>query len=373
MKCLGNSTELCGGSNRLSLYTHVSAAKPAAKFAFAANQVPASSSSPESSSGIQSSATTGATAQSASTVSSTTSTPSSTESSTKPSSTKFTSTTSTSSSYLSMKTSTLVSSVRTSETASQTSQTSTKTTLVPTPSQTVGSYEYLGCANQTSPLALTGMSRTSADSMTNELCQAFCLKNNYGLAATQDGTTCYCGNGLQSYAALGQQSCKTPCSGNSSEICGGNDGSGNRYLSVWNSTSTTIPATTVKQVGYYVSQGCYSSIKANTPILTGSTYTSTTDMSVESCVGYCITKGYSIAGVQSGTCYCDSALAKTAKNEAPNACNVPCGGNTREFCGASDKWNVYKYDLTSVDSQGVPNAMNLANPATAVANSTAAA
>ena len=84
-------------------------------------------------------------------------------------------------------------------------------------------------------------------------------------------------------------------------------------------------------------------------------------------------KGYSIAGVQSRTCNCDSALAKTAKNEAANACDVPCAGNTREFCGASDKWNVYQYDLASVDSQGVPKAMNLANPAIVAANLTAAA
>jgi len=206
--------------------------------------------------------------------------------------------------------------------------------------------------------------------MTNELCQAFCLQNNYGLAATQDGQTCYCGNGLQSYSAVGFQSCTSPCSGNSTEICGGRDASGNKYLSVWNSTSTSIPATTVKQVGYYLSQGCYSS---TTPILNATTHTDSTGMSVESCVGYCITQGYGVAGVQAGTCACDSALGGTAKMEAAGACNVPCVGNSREFCGASGKWNVYLKNATSVDGNGVPVSMNQPNQATVASNSTGAA
>ena len=112
---------------------------------------------------------------------------------------------------------------------------------------------------------------------------------------------------------------------------------------------------------------------SNTPILNSTTYTNITSTSVESCVGYCITKGFIVAGLQRGTCYCDSALGETSKKEAVDACNVPCVGNRREFCGASGKWNVYKQDLASVDSNGVPAAMNLANPATVVANSTVAA
>ena len=80
-------------------------------------------------------------------------------------------------------------------------------------------------------------------------------------------------------------------------------------------------------------------------------------------MGYCITKGYNVAGVQQGTCYCDSALAKTAKKEDVATCNSPCVGNSREFCGASDKWSVYGLDMNSVDSEGVPKGMNQPNEA----------
>ena len=357
---MGNSSELCGGSNRLTLYTHVTAVKVQAKFAFANKASSSSSDAPTGSSSstdppLSKSSTTSVSGKTTSTTSSPT---------------KQVSTTTSASSHTTTKPSTFISSVKPKSTTTSHTTSSTKTTLIPTPSQTVGSYSYLGCANQTNPLALVGMSKKDAKGMTNEACQAYCLKNNYGLAATQDGDTCYCGNGLQSYSSLNHQTCKTPCAGNSSEICGGHDTQGNKFLSVWNSTSTSIPATTVKQVGYYVSQGCYSSAQ-NAPILKGTTYVSPNGTSVESCVGYCITKGFAVAGVQGKTCYCDSALAKTAQKEATAACNAPCPGNMREFCGAAGKWNVYEKDLASVNAEGVPTSMNVANVAMINANTTA--
>ena len=190
------------------------------------------------------------------------------------------------------------------------------------------------------------------------------MDNNYGIAATQNGDTCYCGNGLQSYSAVGQNSCNVPCAGNQTEICGGAES-----LSVWNSTSSTIPPTTVKAVGFYALDGCYSGPN----MLTASSYTSTSKMTVETCVGYCITKGYKVAGVQDGkTCYCDATLATTAKNETLASCNVLCAGNNREFCGAFAKNLVYQYDMSSV-TNGVPKAMNQPNQATITANTTSTA
>ena len=209
------------------------------------------------------------------------------------------------------------------------------------------------------------MSKTDTKSTTTETCQKYCLDNNYGIAATQNGDTCYCGNGLQSYSAVGQKSCDVPCAGNQTEICGGSES-----LSVWNSTSSTIPPTTVKAVGAYPLDGCYS----GTSILTGATYTNATAMTVEACVGYCITTGYQVAGVQDGkTCSCDKTLATTAKKETSLAsCNVLCAGNKREFCGAYGKSLVYQYDQSSV-TNGVPNAINQPNKATITANTTSTA
>lgn len=197
--------------------------------------------------------------------------------------------------------------------------------------------------------------------MTAETCQKFCIDNNYGLAATQNGDTCYCGNGLQSYSAVGQNSCNVPCAGNKTEICGGANS-----LSVWNSTSASIPPTTVKAVGYYALGGCYN----GTDILKAASYTSATGLTVESCVGYCITKGFKFAGLKDGkTCYCDSELATMATEEPLASCNVLCAGNKREFCGAYGRNLVYQYDMASV-TNGVPKSLNQPNPATITANNT---
>lgn len=273
-----------------------------------------------------------------------------------------------------------VSSVSTLQTSTSKPASSSATTsstvvrLVPTPGQTINSYVYLGCANETSPRALVGISKTDSSNTTTESCQQLCFQNNYGLAATENGNTCFCGNGLQSGSTLGQTLCNTPCVGNSSETCGGIDGSNNKYLSVWNSTSNAIPPTMVKQVGKYPLDNCYSDFNSTQPILSGSTLTNATSMTVEACVGYCSSNNFGLAGLSYGkTCYCGQSLANNAQVLPLAQCNMLCTGNLREFCGAYQKLLVYKSNSASVDANGVPLAINQSNSASIAANTTAPA
>lgn len=291
-----------------------------------------------------------------------------------PSSTLKTSVTSGASSLIS--TASSPSTFQTSVSKSASSSVSSSSTAVrfePTPGQTVGSYVYLGCANETSPRALVGVSKTDKTGTTTKSCQQLCFQNNYGLAATENGDTCFCGNGLQSFSRLGKTSCNAPCAGNSSETCGGIDGSNNKYLSVWNSTSSAIPPTMVKQVGSYPLDNCYSDSNT-TRALTGSTLTNATSMTVEACVEYCITKDYALAGLSYGkTCYCGPSLNATAQVLPLAQCNMLCTGNRREFCGSYQTLLVYKKDSSSVDSNGVPKAINQPNVASITANTTSPA
>lgn len=159
--------------------------------------------------------------------------------------------------------------------------------------------------------------------------------------------------------------------GNTSEICGGSGDT--KYLSVWNSTSTTIPPTQVKAVGYYPLSGCYNDT-LNAHALNAATYTNSTGMSAEACVGFCITKNYGVAGLENGqSCYCGSTLASSVKSVAAAQCNMPCTGNRREFCGAYSQLLVYKQDPSSVTADGVPKVVNRDNSAIIVANNTAPA
>lgn len=89
--------------------------------------------------------------------------------------------------------STTISSTATTQSSTGSSTTTTSAgTFTPTPSQVVGGWEYLGCANETAPRALSAASYSNATSMTTESCQAFCSTGgtNYGLAATEYSSQC---------------------------------------------------------------------------------------------------------------------------------------------------------------------------------------
>ncbi|MCJ1427050.1 hypothetical protein MMC29_004953 [Sticta canariensis] len=119
----------------------------------------------------------------------------------------------------------------------------------------------------------------------------------------------------------------------------------------------------VKAVGAYPLDGCYNDT-LNPHALNATTYTNSTSMSVEACVGYCITKNYDVAGLENGqSCYCSSTLPPSVASVDVAQCNMLCTGNQREFCGSYDKLLVYKKDPSSVNTNGVPAVVNQDNSA----------
>ncbi|KAL8727802.1 MAG: hypothetical protein Q9166_005794 [cf. Caloplaca sp. 2 TL-2023] len=350
--CPGNNAQICGGSNRLTLYTHKPASQPQAKLAAArvgSAETSTSSSTTSSSSGTSSSPT-----------STTKTSTSSSSSATAPFTTSSSSST------------TSRSSTSTTSTTSSTTRITSSSTLYPTPSQTISSYTYAGCANATNPLALNALSKSSSSSMDLSTCQSYCTENNYGLSGVQNGDTCYCGNGLQFFSAIQEETglakdskCNVPCTGNATEICGAKE-----YLSVWNATEAVkIPPTMVKQVGYYPLKGCFNSTVKGTmtasPLLNATSTSLPTSLSVENCAGYCATRGYAVAGMEDGkTCSCDSKLETSAEELELSMCNVVCAGNKREFCGAEKKVLVYVLNSSSVDGEGRPKSFGQENKAT---------
>lgn len=58
--------------------------------------------------------------------------------------------------------------------------------------------------------------------MTSNKCLVLCSYNTYMYAGLQYGTECWCGNSLDPLAKpTDAAKCAIPCSGNSSETCGG--------------------------------------------------------------------------------------------------------------------------------------------------------
>lgn len=373
-QCPGNSSEYCGAGNRLNMYM-LSAAATTANVNLQAFSISTTSSgtssqatsSTSTGSTPPSKSSTGSTSVTSTSVSTSSSSPSMTRASTSDTtSSKSSSTPSSSTSSSSTPSSSMSSSSMSSSSTSSSSTTSSAVTSTPTVGQTTNNWAYLGCANETNPRALAGASYTSTSAMTIEKCQSFCSSstNNYGLAGIEYGGECYCGNGLQSYSAVGFQGCNMPCTGNKTELCGGSN-----RLSVYNLT-TYVPPTTVKQVGTFLSQGCYNEA-ANGRLLSGASYTNSTDMSVESCVNFCAAKGSDFAGLEyAQECYCGSSLPSTATAVDASMCNMLCTGNKKEFCGATSKLNVYKNTPSSVSSAGTPKMANALNTAVIEPNTT---
>ncbi|KAI9785690.1 MAG: hypothetical protein M1839_008707 [Geoglossum umbratile] len=222
-------------------------------------------------------------------------------------------------------------------TSSPTSALTSSTTAASTTSSSATStppWQYLGCANETNPRALPGAS--TSGSMTIEKCQSYCLGANYPLAGLEYGGECYCGTGLQNNSTLGFNGCNMACSANSSQICGGSS-----RLSVYNYT-LFVPTIIVPSVGTYQFQGCYTE-GSGTRALSGYTFSNSTGMTAELCVGTCKTKGFSCAGAEYGReCYCGNVIDASAAKVPDTDCKMPCSGNQREYCGAGNRLVVYR-------------------------------
>jgi hypothetical protein len=70
-------------------------------------------------------------------------------------------------------------------------------------------------------------------------------------------------------------------------------------------------------------------------------------MTVEKCAAFCKSNNNTVAGVEYGTqCYCGDTIAGfsvSSGGQDPIAygCNMPCGGNSAEYCGGPVRLNVY--------------------------------
>ncbi|KZO96175.1 glycoside hydrolase family 71 protein [Calocera viscosa TUFC12733] len=199
----------------------------------------------------------------------------------------------------------------------------------------------LGCVpDSTSARVLSGTS-TASSSMSTESCQSYCFSSGYLYAGTESGSTCFCGNSVPS--GLGSSSsCSTPCSGNSGETCGGN-----LALSLYQSGFGGSAGSTSQ----WVSLGCY--VDASSRALT-KMYADSLSMTMEWCQNYCLSAGYTFAGVEyAEECMCDNAI-QTGSGQGVLAtdgrCDMGCLGNTAEQCGGTWGINIWQYTTVTVSN-----------------------
>ena len=216
-----------------------------------------------------------------------------------------------------------------------------------------------------------------------------------------------CGNTLSGGggpAPDGFSGCNMPCSGNSSEYCGGSNrldmyqapGTGAQPISASSSSrssstsvspstkasSSVTPAATSKTASStasktstapatstaaanglpsgWVYKGCYID-NAKGRVLPMQ-LPANSSLTVESCVGSCYAQGYSVAGMEYSTeCYCGNAIYSGGTLASSDSdCNMACGGNANEKCGAGNRLSVYSngtlttYQPAVAQTSGLP-------------------
>ncbi|TVY84936.1 WSC domain-containing protein [Lachnellula suecica] len=195
-------------------------------------------------------------------------------------------------------------------------------------------FVYAGCfSDPSAPRALLYDSPLDSQNMTVEKCVAFCKGNDYRYAGLEYYGECFCGasvNGPQ----IDESNCNFPCTGNNSEICGGND-----IISIYQ--DPTFPSVNQADISDYQPLGCYSEGTSGRSLAWRQDQVSSTSLTIESCLSACKTGGYSIAGVEFGQeCYCGVVLGNGTLPQT-SGCDVPCTGNSAEICGGSGTLNLF--------------------------------
>ncbi|KAI8811928.1 WSC domain-containing protein, partial [Cladochytrium replicatum] len=222
----------------------------------------------------------------------------------------------------------------------------------------------------------------TSGSMTVEKCSDNC--KGYKFFGVEYGNECYCGDTLSNGGtSMDASGCNMKCSGNSGQFCGGSNRLGlyetNSYPTSPSPSPSPKPSASPSPVAspspspkpsaspspvaspspspvtspsplpvptYGVSaapsnwkvSGCYSDQRIYRT-LTGK-YTSGS-MTVQKCADSCA--GYKYFGVEYGDeCYCGNVLANGGSSQDIKGCNMACKGNSKLFCGGSDRLGLYE-------------------------------
>ncbi|KAI9745866.1 MAG: hypothetical protein M1818_000547 [Claussenomyces sp. TS43310] len=108
--------------------------------------------------------------------------------------------------------------------------------------------------------------------------------------------------------------------------------------------------------------GCWTEA-TDSRALKDESYTSTTNMTAESCLTFCSKYNLPFAGVEYGQeCYCGSVLQAGSALTAATDCNMACTGNQWETCGAGSRLQVFKANVAATSSGPSSTATSSSSP-----------
>lgn len=205
------------------------------------------------------------------------------------------------------------------------------------------SYSYVGCYTDDVNSRTLPAATNSDNNMTLSECSNFC--SGYQYFGTEYTTQCFCGTTLSSSSTeAAETDCSMPCGGDSTETCGGPN-----RLSVYTNNNYVTPGGATIPGYQYV--GCYNDTAAARSL--SGTYTYSSEMTVEACATFC--NGATYFGVEYyNECYCGDTLAADSVKQPVTDCSYVCSGNKSEFCGGSNRLDLYQLGSTIVTTTSSP-------------------
>jgi hypothetical protein len=138
--------------------------------------------------------------------------------------------------------------------------------------------------------------------------------NGYRYAGLEYYGECFCGatvNGVQ----IDESNCNYPCTGNSSEVCGGTD-----IISVYQDPTFLPVDDTI--ITDYKPLGCYSDLGPDGRTLAWQQTVDATALTVETCLTACKQEGYPFAGVEyAQECWCGVVLGLSHYSSRTRVCS----------------------------------------------------
>ncbi|KAI8608903.1 WSC domain-containing protein [Chytriomyces sp. MP71] len=173
----------------------------------------------------------------------------------------------------------------------------------------------VGCFQDSASLQASAKQLTLA-SVTPAGCYNACATAGYSFGGAEFSSQCFCFNSLPP-KQLSADQCNMPCSGDSSQTCGGS------WAMTVASNGSVPPPPKVTVVG------CF---QDSATIQASSKQVSLSSVTPESCFNACAAAGYTFGGAEfTSQCFCFNSLPP--KQLASNQCNMPCSGDSSQTCG----------------------------------------
>ena len=136
---------------------------------------------------------------------------------------------------------------------------------------------------------------------------------------------------------LDRNSMLTLSSGDKTQVCGGAD-----RISIYQ--DPTFPdADDIAESSEYMSLGCYTEGTTGRSLIYSQwDFLNAENMTTETCLEACGSKGYPFAGTEFGReCYCGVVLGNGTTSASADSCSTPCTGNSDQFCGGPQRLSLY--------------------------------